>query len=99
MGRCDITILSLLECKLVFIFVFTSLLIARSRLIIFKDFSKKDSRWLKFFVAFIYCLDTAHQAMLVQFIYVYLVTEFGNLSFLLKMDRFVSPFYVKKSQS
>lgn len=54
-----------------------------------KDFSKKDSRWLKIFVAFIYCLDTAHQAMLVQFIYVYLVTEFGNLSFLLKIDRFV----------
>lgn len=42
---------------------------------------------MKLFVAGVYVFDTAHQVMLVQFIYVYLVQEFGNFFFLLEIDR------------
>ena len=60
---------------------------SNSLLNLLQNFSKKDSLWLKIFVLVVYAFDTAHQIMLVQFIYVYLVKEFGNFLFLIEVDR------------
>lgn len=72
---------------------------SRIHLSFLQNFSKKDNRWQKSFVVFIYCLDTVHQVMLVQYIYVYLVTEFGNFFFLLGVDKCVRSLNLIKRNS
>ena len=52
-----------------------------------QNYAKKDRWWLKLFVFIVWVFDTVHQVLLVQFIYVYLVKEFGNFLFLLHLDQ------------
>lgn len=83
MGRSDSTAISLFQC----ICVHHHVLGLLTDLSLLQNFSKKDGLWMKLFVAGVYVFDTAHQVMLVQFIFVYLVQEFGNFFFLLEIDR------------
>ncbi|KAJ4490594.1 hypothetical protein J3R30DRAFT_108755 [Lentinula aciculospora] len=48
----------------------------------FSTFYTQDTFRLKLLVVFIFALDTAHQVMLSHLIYIYLVSNFGNVEFL-----------------
>ncbi|KAF9074220.1 hypothetical protein BDP27DRAFT_224577 [Rhodocollybia butyracea] len=50
--------------------------------IYFSTFFNQDTLRLKSFVSFVFILDTAHQAMLCHLIYVYLVSNFGDVDYL-----------------
>ncbi|KAL5478271.1 hypothetical protein ACEPAI_2455 [Sanghuangporus weigelae] len=45
-------------------------------------FAKTDKRWLTMYIFAIWTIDTAHQVILVDSLYMYFVKEFGNLLYL-----------------
>ncbi|KAL5531014.1 hypothetical protein ACEPAG_3890 [Sanghuangporus baumii] len=49
-------------------------------------FWKTDKWWLRLHVLIVWALDTAHQILEVEPFYVYLIKEFGNISYLSRLD-------------
>ncbi|KAL5536445.1 hypothetical protein ACEPAF_267 [Sanghuangporus sanghuang] len=49
-------------------------------------FWKTDKWWLRFHVLTVWALDTTHQILEVEPFYVYLIKEFGNISYLSRLD-------------
>ncbi|OCB85155.1 hypothetical protein A7U60_g7781 [Sanghuangporus baumii] len=49
-------------------------------------FWKTDKWWLRFHVLIVWAFDTTHQILEVEPFYVYLIKEFGNISYLSRLD-------------
>jgi hypothetical protein len=51
-----------------------------------QNFYKTDKLWLKLFVVSAWILDTAHSAIIIQTLYIYLVKNFANPLFLVTIE-------------
>ncbi|KAH8110221.1 hypothetical protein DFH11DRAFT_1547710 [Phellopilus nigrolimitatus] len=47
----------------------------------------KDAWWLKLHVALVWAVDTAHQALVIHSVYIYLIKEYGNPAYLAHLER------------
>ncbi|KAI5118226.1 hypothetical protein M0805_000722 [Coniferiporia weirii] len=53
----------------------------------YNTYHAKDEIWIKLLVFVVWVLDTAHQGLITQSCYVYLVTQYGNAEYLAVLER------------